>query len=106
MLKPSESVHGAYSHRRPFPTLPTTHEPRPAMHTTPTETERWARVKQRLRADVGDDVFSSWFTRMDLDGIDEEAVRLSVPTKFLKSWIQAHYIERVLVCWRAEQPGL
>jgi len=106
MLKPSEPVHGAYSHRRPFPTLPTTHEPRPAMHTTPTELERWARVKQRLRVDVGDDVFSSWFMRMDLDGIDEETVRLSVPTKFLKSWIQGRYLDRILVCWRAEQPGL
>ncbi len=106
MLKPLESVHGAYSNKRPFPTLPPTHDPRPAMQATPTETERWARVKQRLRADVGDDVFSSWFARMDLDGIDAEVVRLSVPTKFLKSWIQAHYIERVLVCWKAEQPGL
>jgi chromosomal replication initiator protein len=106
MLKPTESVSGAYSTRPLFPTLPPTHDLRPPMQTTATETERWARVKQRLRADVGDDVFSSWFARMDLDGIDQDVVRLSVPTKFLKSWIQAHYIERVLVCWKAEQPGL
>jgi len=31
-------------------------------------------------------------------------VRLSVPTAFLKSWIQAHYAERVLTCWQAEMP--
>jgi chromosomal replication initiator protein len=43
---------------------------------------------------------------MDLDGIDGDVVRLSVPTRFLKSWIQAHYIERVLTCWKAEQPAL
>jgi len=105
MLKPSEPASADYS-RRPFPTLPPTHEPRPAMQTNSSERERWGRVKQRLRAEVGDDVYSSWFTRMDLDAIEDDVVRLSVPTRFLKSWIQAHYIERVLACWKAEEPTL
>jgi len=68
--------------------------------------ERWLRVKGRLRAEVGEDIFSSWFARMELEGLDTETVRLSVPTRFLKSWIQAHYAERVLVCWRGELPTL
>ena len=63
----------------------------------------WSRVKGRLRAEVGDDVYSSWFARMDLEAIEEGTVRLSVPTRFLKSWIQSHYAERVLACWQAEQ---
>src|SRR5205085_899905 len=65
--------------------------------------ESWSRVKERLRADVGDDVYSSWFARMDLEAIEEGAVRLSVPTRFLKSWIQSHYAERVLACWQAQE---
>ncbi len=64
--------------------------------------ERWKRVKERLRAEVGDDVFSSWFARMELEGTSGDTVRFSVPTKFLKSWIQSHYAERVLACWQAE----
>ena len=67
------------------------------------EQESWSRVKGRLRAEVGDDIYSSWFARMDLEGVDESTVRLSVPTRFLKSWIQSHYSERVLACWQAEQ---
>ena len=66
--------------------------------------ERWTRVRDRLRAEVGDDVYSSWFARMELDGSEGETVKLSVPTRFLKSWIQSHYAERVLACWQAEQP--
>ena len=31
-------------------------------------------------------------------------MHLSVPTRFLKSWIQAHYAERVLSAWQAEMP--
>jgi chromosomal replication initiator protein len=64
--------------------------------------ERWRRVKERLRAEVGEDIFQSWFTRMELDCIEDVTARLSVPTRFLKSWIQSHYIDRVLACWQLE----
>ncbi len=69
-----------------------------------TEQDRWSRVKGRLRSSVGEDVYSSWFARMDLESVQQESVHLSVPTRFLKSWIQAHYAERVLTCWQAEMP--
>ena len=71
---------------------------------TNSEQDRWSRVKGRLRSTVGEDVYSSWFARMDLEGIQQESVHLSVPTRFLKSWIQTHYSERVLSCWQAEMP--
>jgi chromosomal replication initiator protein len=67
-----------------------------------TEQERWNRVKGRLRTEVGEDVYSSWFARMELDGVEAATVRMSVPTRFLKSWIQNHYAERVLACWQSE----
>src|SRR5664279_796282 len=35
--------------------------------------------------------------------IEKGTGRLAVPTRFLKSWIQSHYAERVLSCWQAEQ---
>ena len=73
---------------------------------TDMEQDRWSRVKGRLRSSVGEDVYSSWFARMDLESVQQESVHLSVPTRFLKSWIQAHYAERVLSCWQAELPGV
>ncbi len=66
------------------------------------EQDRWLKVQQRLKAEVGDDIYSSWFARMDLEALEGSTVRLSVPTRFLKSWIQSHYAERVLACWQAE----
>ena len=68
------------------------------------EQDHWSRVKGRLRSSVGEDVYSSWFARMDLECVQDDSVRLSVPTRFLKSWIQAHYAERVLNAWQAEMP--
>jgi chromosomal replication initiator protein len=73
---------------------------------TNTEQDRWSRVKGRLRSSVGEDVYSSWFARMDLESLQQESVHLSVPTRFLKSWIQTHYADRVLSCWQAEVPGV
>jgi len=64
----------------------------------------WQRVKGRLRTEVGEDIFTSWFARMDLDGIEHDTVRLSVATRFLKTWTQSHYGEKVLLCWQAEMP--
>lgn len=64
--------------------------------------DQWSRVRARLRAEVGEDIFSSWFARMDFEGVASETVHLSVPTRFLKSWIQSHYHDRVLACWREE----
>lgn len=64
--------------------------------------EHWNRVKKRLRAELGDDVFSSWFARVDLEEHAEGTVRLSVPTRFLKQWIQSHYNERLMGLWKGE----
>src|ERR671929_1944413 len=103
MLKPSEPAPLMFSVAG---TLAAPPAPARKSEMTSTDLERWSRVKLRLRAEVGDDIFSSWFARMDLDALDGDVVRLSVPTRFLKSWIQAHYAERVLACWKSERPEL
>jgi chromosomal replication initiator protein len=64
--------------------------------------ETWGRVKRRLRAELGEDVFSSWFARLELDAVGEGCAHLTVPTRFLKSWIEAHYADRVLSVYRSE----
>lgn len=55
----------------------------------------WDRVQRRLRAELGEDVFASWFKCLELAGLQGDQLVLSVPTKFLKNWIQQHYLERI-----------
>lgn len=62
----------------------------------------WARVKRRLRAELGEDIFASWFGRLELDAVVDGCAYLTVPTRFLKSWIESHYTDRVLTLYRAE----
>ena len=73
---------------------------------TSTDQERWRRVKDQLRSELGEDVFSSWFGRMELEAVEKGLVRLSVPTRFLRNWIQSHYSEKVLLRWQSEEPDV
>ena len=64
--------------------------------------DAWQRVCKRLRIELGEDVFVSWFGRLELDRISDGIALLSVPTRFLKSWIESHYADRVLGLFTAE----
>lgn len=67
---------------------------------------KWRRIQTRLRAELGDDVFTSWFGRVELDAFDGRVVQISVPTKFLRNWLQSHYSDRLLACCNAELSGV
>jgi chromosomal replication initiator protein len=74
--------------------------------TTSADQDRWQRITERLRFELGEDVFTSWFGRMEFEAVDRALVRLSVPTPFLRKWIQSHYANRVLAHWRVEEPTI
>jgi chromosomal replication initiator protein len=67
---------------------------------------KWTRIQSRLRAELGEDVFTSWFGRVELEACDGRVVQVSVPTKFLKTWLQSHYSDRLLASCRAELNGV
>ena len=64
------------------------------------------RVMTQIKVRLGADVFNSWFGRMKLDDDAPSVVRLSVPTAFLKSWINSHYLELITELWRKEESRL
>ncbi len=68
--------------------------------------EKWRRVLERLRAELGGDLFSSWFGRMELEQAGEDQLLLSVPTRFLKNWIETHYRDLLFRICRSEFEGL
>lgn len=68
--------------------------------------EGWARFCLRFKSEVGDAVYSSWFKCLELDQILNGVAYLSVPTKFLKSWIHAHYFEKLKAIIVQELPDV
>jgi chromosomal replication initiator protein len=63
------------------------------------------RVKAQLKARLGNDVYSSWFGRMKVAEASKGVVRLSVPTAFLRSWINGHYLDMIAEIWREQDPA-
>ena len=60
------------------------------------------RFSARLKAQVGQDVYASWFARLKLHSLSKSVVRLTVPTTFLKSWINNRYLELITAIFQEE----
>jgi chromosomal replication initiator protein len=66
----------------------------------------WERIKQRIKAELGDDLFTSWFARMEADSLTSGKLIVTVPTRFLKSWIENHYVAKLTKIAVTELPTL
>ncbi|RCL03131.1 MAG: chromosomal replication initiator protein [Candidatus Tokpelaia sp. JSC189] len=64
------------------------------------------RVSAKLKARVGAEAYVSWFGRLKLDEYGRNQVRLSVPTAFLRSWINNHYSTLLAELWQEENPAI
>jgi hypothetical protein len=70
------------------------------------EIQMWERIQARLRTKLGSEVFNSWFGRLKLESIATGIISHSVPTAFLKSWINSHYADILLQLWQDEQSNV
>ena len=64
--------------------------------------ERWARVRGRLRSEVGEAAFRSWLKPLTLVSATSGAVRMAVPTRFMRDWVQSNYSDRIRLLWVEE----
>jgi len=61
----------------------------------------WLEVCENLRSEIGEAAFQSWVKPMTVRGVVDGAARLSVPTRFMRDWAIAHYVDRLGVLWNA-----
>jgi len=69
-------------------------------------TSMWARVRGRLRSEVGDAAFKSWLKPLTLLEVRDGTVRLVVATRFMRDWVAAHYGDRLRELWREEDRAI
>ncbi|MDE2383432.1 MAG: chromosomal replication initiator protein DnaA [Alphaproteobacteria bacterium] len=67
---------------------------------------KWQRIAARLKAELGDDLYNSWFARMEAEDLAQGHLTVSVPTRFLKSWIENHYVTKLRKIAEGEFAGL
>jgi chromosomal replication initiator protein len=63
---------------------------------------QWARVRGRLREEVGEVEYRTWLKQMTLADASEDEVTIVLPTRFLRDWVRAHYGDRLRALWTAE----
>jgi chromosomal replication initiator protein len=66
----------------------------------------WDRVKLRLKHEFGDSAYQSWVSPIAFGGLNDGAVNLRVPTRFMRDWVVTHYADRIRTLWSGENPAV
>ncbi|MBD0270777.1 MAG: chromosomal replication initiator protein DnaA, partial [Acetobacteraceae bacterium] len=66
----------------------------------------WARVRGRLREEVGDSEYKRRLRQMTLLADEADEVEIQLPTRFMRDWVNSHYGDRLRVLWQAEYPAV
>nr|WP_246522675.1 chromosomal replication initiator protein DnaA [Neoroseomonas terrae] len=64
--------------------------------------ESWARIRGRLREEVGEVEYRTWLRQMTLVGIEADEIIVHLPTRFLRDWVRSHYGDRLRALWQQE----
>jgi chromosomal replication initiator protein len=66
----------------------------------------WARIRNRLREEVGESEYKSWLRQMTLAGVEGDEVVIVLPSRFLRDWVNSHYGDRLRALWQAESSAV
>ena len=66
----------------------------------------WARIRGRLREEVGEAEYRTWLRQLTLAGVEGEEAVVHVPTRFLRDWLRGQYGDRLRALWQAEAVGV
>jgi chromosomal replication initiator protein len=69
-------------------------------------TAQWVRVRAKLRSEYGDAAFNSWLKPLTLGEVLGNRVRVAVPTRFMRDWIESNYAGRLHELWAEENPDV
>lgn len=68
--------------------------------------QQWARIRGRLKDEVGEIAYRSWLQPLTVAGLKEGEVRILVPTRFMRDWVNTHYADRIRALWAGENPAV
>ncbi len=62
---------------------------------TPEVQALWKKVHGEMRQEFGEAIFRSWLKPLTLQAYYHGTMEISVPTRFMRDWIQTHYAQRI-----------
>ncbi|MDB4173061.1 DnaA/Hda family protein, partial [bacterium] len=67
---------------------------------------QWATVLESLRSEVGEDAYKSWLKPMVMREVRDGQLSISVPTRFMRDWVVAHYLDKLNLLWARENTDI
>ena len=67
---------------------------------------QWYRVCSRLKAEIGDSAFDNWVKPLKVSQLEGSELNLAVPSRFMRDWILANYLDRLKELWHGENAGV
>ena len=77
-----------------------------SFHTLQDRQEIWSQVKGAIRREYGESTYRSWLRPIEFSEANDERIRLSVPSRFVRDWVQANYLERLRALWVMHEPEI
>ncbi len=77
-----------------------------SLHSLQDRQEIWSQVKAGIRREYGESTYRSWLRPIEFSEANDERIRLSVPSRFVRDWVQANYLERLRALWVMHEPEI
>lgn len=68
--------------------------------------EQWDKISHKLEKELGETTYRSWLSPLVVVEASEEKVLLGAPTRFMREWVQSHYLDLITDYWKASCPNL
>lgn len=108
-INPSEAIWKATTHflatvnKTPMTAAPDA----PGASVAPIAEGSGSRSRELLRRRLGEEVYAAWFGNfLQFETFDGAVLGVSLPTRFLKRWIETHYLDALMACCSEEFAGL
>ncbi|MAV88349.1 MAG: chromosomal replication initiator protein DnaA [Rhodospirillaceae bacterium] len=64
--------------------------------------KQWLRISDTLKTEIGETAFENWVRPIKACDLRNSEVRLAVPSRFMRDWVVANYLERLKELWTQE----
>jgi chromosomal replication initiator protein len=64
--------------------------------------KQWFRVSCRLKSEIGEAAYENWVKPIKACDLKNSEVRLAVPSRFMRDWVVANYLDRLKELWSRE----
>ena len=66
----------------------------------------WYSVLKKLNKEYGNEIYNSWLKNLKVKTLENETLVFSVPSKFIRDWITAHYVDKIIFYIEEENPEI